>query len=81
MVANPFHGEGQGVFVATFRRHIQEVVNAQQDVQPASVGGVCMEDVAFLVFVKHAQAGRFIAGKVLHLVVVSTCLAGPFPAE
>src|SRR6478736_1398420 len=70
MVANPGHGELQSIFIAAFRRHIKEVVNTEQDVQSASVCRVSMKDVALTVFVKHAQSGRFIAGKVLHLIVV-----------
>ena len=35
--ADPGHGPRQGVFVAAFRRHIEEIVGADQNIEPARI--------------------------------------------
>src|SRR5207253_2893029 len=46
--------EGGTGLVATLRREVEVVVRAEQDVAPARVAGIGMEDVAGLVLVEHA---------------------------
>src|SRR5215475_10147863 len=52
MVPNPGHRVGQGVFVAALRHEVEIVVGADQDVQPARIGRIGVEDVVVLVLVE-----------------------------
>src|SRR6185369_997463 len=70
MMADPGHRVGQPVFVAPFRREVQEVVGADQDVEAAGVGGVGVEDFAGFILIENASARGLLARKLHYLVVV-----------
>ena len=40
VMANPRHGVGQSVFVASFRHKIKEVISAYQDVESTRIGRI-----------------------------------------
>src|SRR5258708_8221259 len=64
VMADPCHPVGKALLVATLRHKVEEVVGADQDVEPARVGRVGVEDGAAAVPVQNAPAAPFIA---LHL--------------
>src|SRR5439155_19583210 len=59
VVLDPGHAEGEALFVAPFRRDIEEVVRADVDVQAARESGVGVKNVPAFVFIKSAEAGSF----------------------
>src|SRR3989442_8254482 len=61
VVTHPRHRERQGVLVAALRREVEVVVRADQQIEPARIGGVRVEDVAVLVLVEDAEARGFLA--------------------
>src|SRR5882724_3287819 len=70
MVAEPGHRERQGVFIAAFGNEVEVVVRVDRVLAAASVRGIGMEDVAILVLVEDADAGRFCTGELHEIVVV-----------
>ena len=58
MVAHPRHGPGQRRLVATLGREVEVVVGADQQVEPARISRVGVEDGAVIVLVEGAEAGK-----------------------
>jgi hypothetical protein len=69
-MAEPCHRKGQAVFIAAFRRQVEEIVRAQQDIASASVTRIRVENVANLIFVEDADAGKFLDPEVRYFIVV-----------
>src|SRR4051812_26036855 len=70
MMANPFHAEIEMIFTAAFRHEVKNHIGNDERVEAPAIGGVGVEDVAVFVFVKDAEAGRFLAWKFLKRVIV-----------
>src|SRR2546430_11867141 len=70
MVAEPGHRERQVVFIAAFGNEVEIVVRVDRVLAAASVRGISVEDVAILVLVEDADAGRFRTGELHEIVVV-----------
>src|SRR5713101_6844493 len=78
VMSDPRHGESQAIFVATFRREVEEVVGAKQDVEPARISGISVEDVPASVLIEDACAGPLLARELDHIVVVGHLTFGHF---
>src|ERR1700704_5888406 len=72
---HPSHGPGKLSLVAAFGREIEQVVRADQDVEPARVSRISMEDGAAGVFVEGARARHLVAVDLLPSVVVVAVFA------
>src|SRR5439155_20810136 len=70
MVPHPGHGVLEPFFIAPFWGDVQPIVRSDEDVQPASVARIGVEDIARGAFVKHTRAGPFLAWELLHAIVV-----------
>src|SRR5215471_2768174 len=70
MMTKPCHGERQTVFVAPFGNKIEIVVRVDRALAPASVSRIGVEDIAFRVLVKDADARSFRARKLDEIEVV-----------
>ena len=55
MMANPGHCVGQAVFIAAVGHHVEDIVNAEQDIEPARVTRIGVEEVAGGVLVEDAS--------------------------
>src|SRR5215471_5735074 len=66
----PGHAPRQRAFVAALWRHIEEIIRAYKDVEPAGVGRISVQYLTVLVLDEGAQARGLFAGKFRHLVVV-----------
>src|SRR5260370_17393968 len=76
VVPDPRHSMFQPRFIAPLRRKVQPVVRTDEDVQPASVARIGVEDIPRSVLVNPASASSFLAFE-LFLSLFSTTL--PFP--
>ena len=63
VVTNPRHRKLQSVFVAALWRKVEEVIRANQYIQPACVAGIGVEDASRLVLVEHAETRASLARK------------------
>ena len=71
VVAQPGHGPGQVRLVAAFRREIEQVVSADQDIEPARVSRIGMEHIAARILVEDARARHLIAADFLPFAISS----------
>src|SRR5260221_11785772 len=69
VMPDPSHPMLQALFVAPLGRDVQPVVRADENVQPARVTRIGMEDIASRILVEHARAGPFLARELLHGIV------------
>src|SRR5260370_11705802 len=70
VMPDPSHPVLQALFIAPLGRKVQPVVRADENVQPASVARIGMEDIAGRILVEHARAGSFLAPELLPWIVV-----------
>src|SRR5882762_3423570 len=70
VMSNPRHAEDQAILVATLRHQVEDVIRAQQDVKPASVSGVGVEDVVAAILVKDTSARSLLSPELDGVVVV-----------
>ena len=69
-MSNPRHAEDQAILVATLRHQVEDVIGAQQDVKPASISGIGVEDVAAAILVKDTSARSLLRPELDGVVVV-----------
>ena len=54
VAANPIHRKVEVVLVATLRYEVEKIVSTDQNIEPASVRRIGVENIAVFIFVKHA---------------------------
>jgi hypothetical protein len=77
-VAHPGHRKGEPVLVASFGRDVEEVIGADEHVEPAPIAGIGVEHVALVVLVERAGARALLARKIIHELVIIHHLAAGF---
>src|SRR5437868_4615852 len=70
VMTHPGHAVRQSFLVAAARRDVEKIVGAEEDVEPAPVGGVSVEDLSGIVLLEDAGARAFFAEERLRGVVV-----------
>jgi hypothetical protein len=70
--------QGSSASSRPFGTQIENVVRADQDVEPARVGRIGVEDRTVPILVERADAGGFLAREISHLVVVVNLALGRF---